>query len=213
MDKTFSAFAKSIKSYPPAQSVQANINQTPLLSTNFQYIKGYIYLKIQSVINLFPNKPWFLCLCSASLFKTLWEKEKLLITSNFSFSHSVFYLFGELSTIFNKFEIVVCQLFHFGRVYNLLLGKGLNKALTKWIYGSIIRWRLALYNESGVAVRPLFPELGLYTGKLSKKLREVIVLRLLSWYAHLTLYHKIMIFNTPAWEAFWKHGLKRRKCW
>ena len=28
--------------------------------------------------------------------KTLWEKEKLLIGSNFSFSHSVFYLFGEL---------------------------------------------------------------------------------------------------------------------
>ena len=26
--------------------------------------------------------------------KTLWEKEKLLVTSNFSFSHSVFYLFG-----------------------------------------------------------------------------------------------------------------------
>ena len=45
-----------------------------------------------------------------------WEKEKLLITSNFSFSHSVFYLFGELSAIFVKFEIVVCKLFHFGRV-------------------------------------------------------------------------------------------------
>ena len=29
-----------------------------------------------------------------SLLKTLWEKEKLLVTSNFSFSHSVFYLFG-----------------------------------------------------------------------------------------------------------------------
>ena len=26
--------------------------------------------------------------------KTLWEKEKLLVTSNFSFSHSVFYLIG-----------------------------------------------------------------------------------------------------------------------
>ena len=39
------------------------------------------------------------------------EKEKLLVTSNFSFSHSVFYLFGELSAIFNKLEIVVCKLF------------------------------------------------------------------------------------------------------
>ena len=44
--------------------------------------------------NPFSNKPWFLRVCSTSLLKTLWEKEKLLVTSNFSFSHSVFYLFG-----------------------------------------------------------------------------------------------------------------------
>ena len=57
--------------------------------------------------NSFPNKPLFLRVCSTSLLKTLWEKEKLLLTSNFSFSHSVFYPFEELSTIFIKFEIVV----------------------------------------------------------------------------------------------------------
>ena len=48
--------------------------------------------------------------------KTLWEMEKLLVTSNFSFSHSVFYPSGDLSAIFIKFEIVVCKLFQFGRV-------------------------------------------------------------------------------------------------
>ena len=46
-----------------------------------------------------------------SLLKTLWKKEKLLVTSNFSFSHSVFYPFGKLSVIFTLFEIVVCRLF------------------------------------------------------------------------------------------------------
>ena len=75
--------------------------------------------------NPFPNKPWFLRVCSTSLLKTLREKEKLLVTSNFSFSHSVFYLFGELSAIFNELEIVVCKLFQFGRVQNLSFGKGL----------------------------------------------------------------------------------------
>ena len=40
--------------------------------------------------NPLPNKPLFLRVCSTSLLKTLWEKEKLLVTSNFSFSHSVF---------------------------------------------------------------------------------------------------------------------------
>ena len=73
-------------------------------------------LVILQDLNPFPNKPCFLCVCSTSLLKTLWEKEKLLITSNFSFSHSVFYSFGELCAIFIEFEIVVCKLLKFGRV-------------------------------------------------------------------------------------------------
>ena len=63
--------------------------------------------------NPFPNKPWFLRVYSTSLSKTLWEKEKLLVTSNFFFSHGVFYPFGKLSAIFINFEIVVCKLFQF----------------------------------------------------------------------------------------------------
>ena len=38
----------------------------------------------------FPNKPWFLRVYSTSILKPLWEKQKLLVTSNFSFLHSVF---------------------------------------------------------------------------------------------------------------------------
>ena len=78
------------------------------------------------MFNPFPNKPWFLRVCSISPLKTLWEKEKLLIMSNFSFSHSVFCLFGEVPVIFLKVEIVVCKLFQFVRVKNLSFGKGLN---------------------------------------------------------------------------------------
>ena len=69
-----------------------------------------------SLFNPFPNKPWFLHVCSTSLLETLWKKEKLLVTSNFSISYSVFYPFGGLSTIFIKIEIVVCKLFEFGQV-------------------------------------------------------------------------------------------------
>ena len=74
--------------------------------------------KRQDVSNLnpFPNKFWFLRVCSTSLQKTHRETEKLLVTSNFSFSHSVFYPLEELSSIFIKFEIVVCNFFQFGRV-------------------------------------------------------------------------------------------------
>ena len=76
------------------------------------------------IVNPFPNKPWFLRVCSTSFLKTLWEKEKLLVTRKFSLSHSVFYPFGQLSTILIKLKAVVCKLFQFGRVQNLSFGKG-----------------------------------------------------------------------------------------
>ena len=53
----------------------------------------------------FSNKPCFLQVSRTCLLKTLWEKEKLLVTSNFSFSHRVFYPFGELSAIFTNFKL------------------------------------------------------------------------------------------------------------
>ena len=75
-------------------------------------------------LNHFPSKPWFLRVCSLSLLKTLWEKEKLLVTSNFSFSHNVFYPFEKLAAIFIKVEFVVCKVFQFeeSKIYGL--GKG-----------------------------------------------------------------------------------------
>ena len=50
---------------------------------NLSWKKLFVY---QMAVNPFPNKPWFLHICSTSLLKTLWEKEKLLVMSNFSFS-------------------------------------------------------------------------------------------------------------------------------
>ena len=67
-------------------------------------------------INSFQNKPWFLHVCSASLLKILWKKEKLLVTSNFSFFHCVLYTFRELSgeapsqTVLKKLPSVITAL-------------------------------------------------------------------------------------------------------
>ena len=55
----------------------------------------FLFLQYFVSFNPFPNKPWFLRVCSTSLLKTLWEKDKLLVKSNLSFSHSVFYPFGK----------------------------------------------------------------------------------------------------------------------
>ena len=88
-----------------------------LKTANFYYFpqqsKTLHFNIFSTFFNPFPNKPWFLRVCSTSLLKTLQEKEKLLVMS---FSHSVFYPFGKLSAIFTKFKIVDCKLFHFERV-------------------------------------------------------------------------------------------------
>ena len=60
--------------------------------------------KVFKSLSHFPNKALFLCAFNTSLLKTLWGKEKLLITSNFSFFHNVFYPPGYLSIVFIKFS-------------------------------------------------------------------------------------------------------------
>ena len=82
---------------------------------------------LQTLINIRANlgmglflsqtSPGFYMSAVASLLKTLLEKVELLVTSNSSFSHSVFYLFEKHSAIFIKFEIVVCKLYQFGPVW------------------------------------------------------------------------------------------------
>ena len=74
--------------------------------------------------NPFPYKPWFLRVCSRNLLNTLWEKEKLLVTRNLSFFHSVFSPFGKLLASFIKSEIVVCKLFSLEGPKIYRLGKG-----------------------------------------------------------------------------------------
>ena len=57
-------------------------------------------------LNPFPDKPCVLRVCSTSTLKTLSDKEKLLVTSNFSFFRSVFYPFEEHSAILINFDVV-----------------------------------------------------------------------------------------------------------
>ena len=74
---------------------------------------GYIFTIF---LNPFPNRPCFLYVCSTILLKTQWEKKKLLVTSNFSLSHRVFYPLEELYANFIQFEVAIFKLFQFGPV-------------------------------------------------------------------------------------------------
>ena len=86
----------------------------------------HIFCPNRQVLNPFPNKPLFLRVCSITLLKAQWKKEKLLVMSNFFFSQLDLYPFGKLSAIIINITTVVCKLFQFGGVLNLLFGKGLN---------------------------------------------------------------------------------------
>ena len=81
-------------------------------------------LRPKSSLKPFPNKPWFSHVCNTNHLKTPWEKEKLLVKSNFSFSHSVFYSFGEHSATVIKFENYRLQTLSVWK--SLKFGKGLS---------------------------------------------------------------------------------------
>ena len=78
------------------------------------------------LLTLSQARPWFLRVCSTHLLKTLREKDKLLVMSNFSVFHSVFYPFGEIRAIFIKFKIAICKLFWFGRVLKFVVWERIN---------------------------------------------------------------------------------------
>ena len=82
-----------------------------------------------TLLTLSHTSPGFYLSAEQVFLKTLWEKEKLLVMSNYSFSHSGFYPFGKHPTIFIQFEIVVCKLFLFGSVRIFLFGKALVEML------------------------------------------------------------------------------------
>ena len=86
-----------------------------LVASDFPF-SHYGFQSLSEGLNPFPNKPWFLHVWSTSILKTLWEKKKLLVTSNFSVSYSVFYPVGELSANGIKIRIVICKVFQFWKL-------------------------------------------------------------------------------------------------
>ena len=81
----------------------------------FVALRGERTCRCQPTLRL-SQTSLFLRVCSTRLLKTLWKKEKLLVMSNFSFSHSVFYPSRELSAIFIKLKIDDCKLFQFEKI-------------------------------------------------------------------------------------------------
>ena len=75
-----------------------------------------------SYLDRFPEKPWFLRICSTKSFENTVGKGEIARNEQFLLFPQCFYLFEELSVIYIKFENDVCKLFQFGRVYNMSFG-------------------------------------------------------------------------------------------
>ena len=93
----------------------------------------------------FPNKSYLLRVCIISLLKTLWEKKKLLETSNFSFFHIVFNPSAGVSAIFN--QIWNC------RLHALSVYKGLKFVFWGRLIGVFITWNWWLHRSAGKSFR------------------------------------------------------------
>ena len=96
--------------FGPEQSVSRFVN------TNLSKKGGQLSLPVSLKLTLSQKSPGFYVSTVQVFWKHSGKMRKLLVTSNFSFSHSVFYSYGEICAIFIKFKIVVCKLFLFGRV-------------------------------------------------------------------------------------------------
>ena len=68
-------------------------------------IESWDCWRVKVLLTLSQTNPGFY-VSAVQVLKRLWEKEKLLMTSNYSFSYSVFYPFGEPSITLIRFEIV-----------------------------------------------------------------------------------------------------------
>ena len=115
-------------------SFSNSVFKRPVLQTRKNqglFGKGLTLYHTIPTFNPFPNKPWFLRVCSTSIFKTrwekkkllegkllktLWEKEKMLVTSIFSFSRNDFYSSQLKFQFLITFIFFVCKCFKFGLV-------------------------------------------------------------------------------------------------
>ena len=82
---------------------------------------------IRKRVNPFQKKPFSLWFCSTNLLKTLCEKEKLLVTGDFSFPHSVFYPFRHLQNslpLSSNLKLLYANFFSLKESNICCLGKG-----------------------------------------------------------------------------------------
>ena len=93
----------------------ANRGKNLILLKNLQFMYLYQNCNCQPFLTLFETNTWFY-MTAVKVFWKVWGKEEIAGNKHFLVFSKVFYPFQKLSTIYIKFEIVVCKLFQFGKV-------------------------------------------------------------------------------------------------
>ena len=112
----------------------------------------------------FPKKPWFIRLCSTSLLRNTVRKGEIArINKQFAPFPSVFYPIRELSSIFIKFEIVVCKPFQFGRSLKFVVWQGVKiyHNVSDTVHGIYLQRKWRRYSASSPQIFPkkrIFPQ-------------------------------------------------------
>ena len=131
MKTGLNASAKRFDAGQPALSAQAVLRQNFLPTGKFSTCQLTSVLQDSVSCNgdfmnalPFPKQVLVFTCLQYKYLETLWEKDKLLVTSIFPFSNSVFYPFGDLFIILSNFKIVLGKLdlsvwesLSFGTVY------------------------------------------------------------------------------------------------
>ena len=185
-----------------------------------------VYILI--ILILSQNKPFFLRVCSINLLKTLWEKEKMLLMNNITFSYSFFYPFGKFSTIFINLKIIVCSLLLWKSI-KFVVWERINPVLHNLEFLTTRRRKLlkTYWEKENLLVNRRifsFSHIAFYDGKRichSNDIEFVICKFMLSTSkilkfscsVELILIHEIQTFIDPEKDSFLKHCGNRRKYW
>ena len=131
------------------------------------------------MFNPFSHNDTFCWVWEKSLLKTLWGKREIACTSNFSFSHNVFYCIKHRN--YHFCYSVICKYFQFGLVQNFVIWGRVKGSRTKpkcrlFLNKDIGSVYIAIYNRC-----PIFPwlrfEVEKYTKILTSQTKKNIVIR------------------------------------
>ena len=147
------------------------------------------------------------------LLKTLREKEKMVVTSIFSISHSIFYPSQNRCQFFKRIYFVVCKCFELQSVKILAFGKELR--LYKFNVIISITCKLTVDTRKILLRNHAMKWIFEYNLKFSThyKVLDRLTSSLLQSQSGLTLYQTVPSFDDHEKEADRKHSGKRRKCW